>query len=228
MAAPIPAQTDDRYRSAKDKEEREKEEAEFQKRLDAMKLEELLESQRQMQEKEAKATAAIRAVREGDLSALAPYTRPQTEEKVTINAEDTQHIRAATSEGHLRNEATIWGDIKEGSDPAHELEKAKKWLKDAFPTLHTEALIVKDTHGRSYIAALGVSTEEIDAVATVRSEAKKAAKRAGEIDTRIHTKINQEPQNGTPDHEVVAPLTTPSQRDKSRSSGTRAVSSPAG
>ena len=219
MVVPPLSQPDSRYWSTKEKEE-----MEFLERLNGMSLGELLEWQRQMKEEAARAGTALHAVREGDLSALAPYIQPQTKGMVMLSAEDTQRERAAIAEGHLRNEKTVW-DIKEGRDPAQALKDAKKWLKDAFPALRTEAIVVKDTQERFYIAVLGVSSEEVEAVGRLKSKTKEAAKRTGEIDARIREKISQEPQKTVAaGHEVVAALGTPTQQDKSLLSGGRVVS----
>ncbi len=155
-----------------------------------MSLKELMDTRQKLQEEEASKTSVLRTVKGGDLSALAPYIKTSPDQWLKLNDEDIKKEDALITEKHLRNESSV-ERIKEGEDPAKALESTKKWLKDTFPTQQTDALLVQDDKGNYFVARLGVSLKEMDAAIALQIQQRRAAKEAGEIETRIQEKIKE-------------------------------------
>jgi hypothetical protein len=179
--------------------------------------------QKQMQEQTAKEAAALHAAKEGNLSALTPYVGSHTIPTVRLNHEDAERERAIIAEKHLANEKSV---SPAGQDPARTLQITKKWLSETFPPGRADALIVKDTEGRFYIAIVGLSAEEVGAAAQLTYRQKQAAKRSEKITTRIQERITHEQQKTVPTPTTDEAIATSTARHRQRqepSSTTRTV-----
>jgi hypothetical protein len=192
------------------KQQQEQEDAEFKKQLDEKDLKQLMQLQREQQEEAERKAAALDAVKRGDMAALSPYKKGDDFDTVAVDKQDSQRNNAIIANEHLRNEKFV-SPIEEGIDPAQKVERAKKWLKETFPTLKTEVTLVKDKDGKDYIATLGVSLDEAVAAQGLQNDKRRAQERSAEVTAHIQEKIKEGPQKTAAISEQTATaLATPS------------------
>jgi hypothetical protein len=176
------------------KKQQEQEDAEFKKQLDEKDLKQLIQLQRQQAEEAERKAAAVSAVKRGDLGALSPYMK-SGHGLADIDPEDNARGAAIIALKHLRNESSVgYIHVERGEVPAQALEESKRWLKDTFPTVQTDAIIVRDTRGNYAVESLGVSIDEIVAAQSLQNDKRRAEERSAEVTARIQEKIKDGPQ----------------------------------
>jgi hypothetical protein len=177
---------------AQKKHQQEQEDSAFKKQLDDKNLKELMQVEKDQQVEAAKKASVLSAIKRGEMSALTPYMK-DVPELVRVNTEDEARRDAIIAEKHLRNESFV-EYVKESQTPAQALEKQKKWLKETFPTLQTDAILVTNKRGDYLVESLGVSVEEANAAERLQIEKRRAEERSAEVTARIQEKIKEGPQ----------------------------------
>jgi hypothetical protein len=193
------------------KQQQEQEDADFKKQLDDKNLKELMQVEREQQVEAAKKAAALDAVKRGDLGALSPYMK-SGHGVADIDPEDNARGAAIIAEKGLRNESFVgYIHVERGEVPAQALEESKKWLRETFPTIQTDAIIVRDTRGNYAVETLGVSIEKVDAAEQLQIDKRRAEERSAEVTARIQEKIKEGPQKTAvlPSGETAMALATP-------------------
>ena len=216
-------------------ERQRQEEAEFSKRLDSMELAELMGLQRQTREEADKQAAALKAVRQGDMSALNPYMgvasqSPFLNETFTyyqngMSLEDLDRVIAAKRAKNIPDdvpsrETSSFSPIQKGQDPTQQLEETKKWLQETFKGKPTDALLIKTSDGEYAVASLGVSDAEVTAARALQNDQQRSEARSAGITSRIQEKIReQSQQTPSPNHDQdLSKLVTPAVKSLSISS----------
>jgi len=211
-------------------EEQLREDAEFKKNLDNKNLGELMEMQKRQQEEVERKVSALNAIKRGDMSALPPllggmnmdlaaFAKGRNEWDL-IEYEDIERMDTLMREKHISVDVIAAKVnsieyVKQGQDPARQLEASKKWLNDTFPARATAAMLVKDRQGDYVIVNLGVSDEEIKAAKDLQADKLRAEDKSSQVTARIQEKIREGLQTTTAlatDHTVTALATPATQR----------------
>jgi hypothetical protein len=196
--------------------EKEKEKARLQQELEARNLKELMALQGQLEKKGEETAAVLHAVRQGDLSVLKPYIKHETEKDplVTLSAEDAQRTKEILSRGNIRKDLYVLGVPPEKAQQV--LEANRKILRETFPTLNTEVMLVKSDSGQSYVQILGISFEEVQAALRLKDQQQKMAKQSQAVNEAIQHKISQPSGQAAGTHDDPGTITlahTPPQKN---------------
>jgi len=212
------------------REQQQREDAEFTRNLDSKNLKELMQSQRLEQQEAERITRELDTFKMGDVPA---YLRPDPDASYCADPKLDYYLDSLSYKDYFRmydrmqemglpepasyRSTTSFAEVKDGSDPAKQLEETKKWLKETFPSRPVDAILFKKQTGGYAVVSLGVSDDEVDMAKALQNDKRRAEDKSAEVTTRIQEKIREgsRKEAAFDPHESPKALSTPSAQRES-------------
>jgi hypothetical protein len=158
--------------------------AQYKQMLADKTLSQLIEEQKRQKHDAELNKDILKLVQKGDLSILDGAGGDSGFPKVAINLVDADKEQQMIAQEGLRNKSSV-REVQPGQNAQQQLEERKAWLHQTFPTLKTDAILVHDDAGNTYVDSMGVSLKEIKAAEAIQKEAKVAQMRSDEVAEQI-------------------------------------------